>query len=166
MPKEAQELVPKEIWSKLSVDGQKLAISLAAAQMGSRRTQGKWLIDAMSKDGDKTVYDIEKSMKELSDFGVLEEVTLIEEKREQLTTMQKPDEIMLMPLTEVPPERFKERLRDLTDDERKYMSLAHEIEEFDQNHEKYADRYKGWVVPRFRLAASFQSFIDEQFKSK
>jgi len=162
MSSEAEQLTPKDIWSKLPEDGQKLAISLAT---GRGLSQGKWFIDAMSQD-DSIGFDAEKGMKALSDVGALEEVTLIQERREQLSRMKKPREIMLVPITEVPPERLKERLGDLTDDERSYLRLAHDIEEYEQNRDKQPERYKGWEEPRYRLSSKFQSFIEQQFGDK
>jgi hypothetical protein len=152
-----------DVWSRLSEDAQKLAISLAT---GGGLTQGKWFLEAMSRD-DQIGFDLDKSMKELSGSGLLQEVTLIQEKREQLARMPKPREIILTPLDQVPSDRLKERLgMSLTDSEREYLRLAHDIEEYEANREKYPDRYKGWEEPRFRLSPEFQGFIDTTFKEK
>lgn len=159
---ETEQPIPKDIWANLSEDGQKCAIALAT---GGGLTQGKWFIDAMSQD-DSIGFDQERGLSGLRDTGVLEEITLIQEKKEQLDKMEKPREIMLIPVTEVPAEKLKERLSDLTDAERSYLRLQGEIAEYGQNKGKQPERYKGWEEPRFRLTSRFQSFIEEMSKEK
>lgn len=149
-----------DVWSRLSQDAQGLSVFLAT---GGGLSQGRDFLEAMSQDPEMG-FNLDKAMKELSGSGLMEQVTLIQERRERLASMPKPREIMLTPLDKVPADRLKERLSDLTDSEREYMRLAHEIEEYEANREKQPERYKGWEQPRFRLSSAFQGYIDTTFK--
>lgn len=148
---------PAVIWDRLSKDGQKLALSLA---VGRGLSQARWFLEAMAQDPEMG-FDLDKSMKELSDLGILQQVILIEERRELLARMRKPRDIVLMPLDQVPLGKLQEKLETkLTENEREYLRRLDEIEEYEANKDRYPDRYKGWEEPRFRLTPDFQTLID------
>ncbi len=74
---EVEQLAPGDIWDKVSDDAKKLAISLFHSQGFS---QARDYIEDMAQDKDGG-FDLEQGMQGLSDFGVLQEITLIEEKK-------------------------------------------------------------------------------------
>ncbi len=80
--------------------------------------------------------------------------------------MKTPRAILLTPITELRDEQLRERLSlktKMTAEEREYLRLGREIEEYEQNREKRPDRYKGWEEPRYRLRSDFQAFIKKSF---
>lgn len=151
---------PIDTWNKLSKDGQSLAIYLAVC---CGLTQGREYLEAMASDP-KEGFNLDQGMQELTGSGILQRVSLIQEKREKLASMSKPDDIVLIPITEVPRERLSEALsRQLTEEDRKYLKLKREIEEYERDHDKQPERYKRWDEPRYRLSPDFQNFVTEQF---
>lgn len=149
----------KDIWVQLSEDSKKLAIAIAT---GGGLSQGKWFLEAMSKD-EEMGFELDKGTEELFNLGILEEVTLIQEKRERLSTLSKPREIMLMPLDQVPLEKLRQRLDSPTEGEREYLRLDREIKEYEEYNGRFPERYKGWEEPRFRLRSDLQEYITDTF---
>jgi len=144
------------IWSKLSEDAQNLAISM---NPGGEFSQRRDFLEEASQDPDMG-FNLEIGIKELSELGLLQQITLLQERREQLANMPKPRAIMLIPHNQIPKDKINERLEELTEDERKYFRLSRQIEDYEKNHEKEPSKYEGWEKPRFRLVSDFQSFID------
>ena len=155
------ERTPRDIWSLLPEDGQKLATVIA---QGRGSALSDWLIDGLSKN-ETLGFDREKGMKALREHGVLEEVTLIQEMQEQLQQIPLPREIILLPVHEVPTEKLPEKFQGPTEEERKYLRLASEIREYDKNRKKNPAKNKPLERPRYRLTDDFQAFLEQRFNS-
>lgn len=150
---------PNELWEIISEDAQRLALFVAT---GGGLSQGRWILEEFSRDK-QMGFDLDKSMRELTDLGILQEVTLVQERKERLAKMPRPRDILLIPLDQLPVEKLKERLEGPSNIEREYLRLAHEIEDFEKNKDKYPERYESWETPRYRLNQEFQDFIGDNF---
>ncbi|GEM_PF-4958925 len=149
--------VSREIWENLSRDAQKLAIYVAT---GGGLSQGMDFLQCMAEypeDG----FDLERGMSELLEFGLLEIITLAQEKKEMLAGMPKPRDLLLVPLSEIPQERLRERLgMELTEEERRYFRLIREVEEYGAKKGENPERYESWEEPRYRLIRELQAKLD------
>lgn len=152
------EATPEMILSRLPEDGVRLAIVLST---GGGTSQGEWFIDDMSQDGE-IGFDKEEGMEALFEFGVLEKVTFIQEREEQLAALPRPREVLMMPIEELDSEQINKRFDTRpTDEESKYLRLASDIEKYRKNRDKHPERYKNWEEPRYRLSPEFQDFLDQ-----
>lgn len=162
MVNETEQLSAGDIWDKATDDARRLAISLSVS--GGLSQAGDYLeFRAHDKD---LGFDLEKAKQELSVFGVLQQISLIQEKRERLLQMKKPPQILLTPITELRGEQLRERFNldaQITDEVREYLRLSREVKEYEQNREKQPERYRSWEEPRYRLRPDFQAFIEKTF---
>ena len=147
----SKELTPANIWGQLSRDAKLLTFFLAS---GHGLSQGQELIEVMSQN-ETMGFDREKAMAELSDTGVLDEITFIQEMRERLAKMPKPRQAIIGPLEE----RLKADLWP-TDEEREYIRLRYQIATYEENPEQN----ESYDEPRYRLKPEFQEFMEEMLE--
>lgn len=115
----------------------------------------------MAKDP-KLGFDLEKAIKELTDLGVVEQVTMLQERRERLAQMPRPREIMLMPISKIPKKKLREYLKGPTEEEEDYVNLYKQLSDYEKNHEQFPERYQNWEKPRIRLKQKFLEVVASQ----
>jgi hypothetical protein len=100
-------------------------------------------------DDENNPFDLEVVIKELSDLGLIQKTSLIDEKIEMLDKMSKEDVFIYPPLGKINTIR----------DEEKYSSSKGDIERFEED----PDQYKPWQETRYRLNPDFQEHMEAVF---
>jgi hypothetical protein len=130
------------IWDKLSENTKELCIYL-----------GVFTTTSMSEESLRAVSEqsginLDRSLRELRDFGVLQQVTQIQEMEETVRTGNGPQtDWHLIPGAM------------LTSEEIEYLRIKDDLDAYHRDPEGHAS----WSEPRFRLEAEFKSFIKNIF---
>lgn len=135
-----EPLTAKDIWSRLSVNGIKLAVILSLPG-GSK---SPWYLERMS---DEMEVDLEAGLDQLKNLGVLVQSSLIQEKRERLEELG----------GEIPPDEFTmTRQEEVTDSFRDRLRLQSDIQAYEQE----PGCHLSWEQPRYGLMPEFQGYIE------
>lgn len=133
---------PISIWEMLSIDAKKLSIFLGSPITAT--SQGMELLSSMAQGE----FELEPALKELQQFGVLEQVTFLQEL----------DEIVNGPNATPPPDKwFLKPDYTLSPEEKAYLRAKESLERAANN----PQAKEQWSKPRFRLTKEYKKFMGD-----
>ena len=154
-------LRPEEAWEVMSEDGKRLADILSSSDL----SHNKEFLNIAARD-EEYGFHLEDGLNELKEIGVVEEITLLEEKEEQLRQLlsnYEDDDFIFKTDSEISIERLDEyfiRMNNLTLDDVVVRRLKREIDEYFKYKGRYPERYNSWEEKRFKLTPDFQQFME------
>lgn len=134
----------QDIWSKLSSDAQKTCIFLGPLTATSLSPT---MLANMMKIPEK---DLDSIFADLKQFGILQEITFVQELEEKVATLPAPETNW-----------YLRQGAKLTDDQSEYLRAKANLEQYNKD----PQQHKAWKQPRVRLESTFKKYVVNLFLS-